>query len=196
MSALRSLYDWLLKQAEKPYAAWLLFVVAVIEPCLAPLPPDALLIPMALARRDKAIKYGLICTLGSIIGGLIGYGIGALAMKTIGHWVVETYQLQDALKHFRHEFDIWGVWIILLKGSIPVIPVPFLLVTVASGVLHFNLAKFLAAFAAARGGRFLLEAYLIHRFGEPIRIFIEKYLTWVVLGLIAAVFLWAWLVMK
>ncbi|HUY68606.1 MAG TPA: DedA family protein [Alphaproteobacteria bacterium] len=193
---IRPLYDWLLRQAEKPYAHWLLFIVAVIEPCLFPLPPDALMIPMAIARRDRAFRYAAITTLGSLTGALIGYGIGALALATVGHWIIDTYSLQTTFDHFRHGFRKWGMLVIIAKGAIPVIPVPFFLVPFASGVVHFGLAKFVAAILIARGGRFFVGAGLIYKFGEPIRYFIERYLPWVAFAIIAGVALWVWAVVR
>lgn len=190
MSPLRPLYDWTLRQAEKPYVAGLLFLVALIEPCLFPTPPDVLMLPAILARRDKAYTYAAICTLGSMLGGLIGYGIGALAMATVGHWIVDTYSLQDSVEHVRQGFHKWGVLIIAAKASAPFIPVPFFLVTILSGAMHFNMTKFIFTIVAVRSTRFSLEAWLLRRYGEPIRTFIERYLTWLTLGVIAALIIW------
>jgi membrane protein YqaA with SNARE-associated domain len=193
MSVLRPVYDWALKQAEKPYAAGLLFLVALLEPCLFPLPPDTLLIPLCIARRKEAYKLAGIATVGSVLGGLIGYGIGALAMATLGQWIVETYHLQDAFEHFRHGFHRYGMWIILAKG---LTPIPFILVTVASGVAHLNLGVFIVSATITRGARFFLEAFLLHRFGKPMRNFIERYLTWIALGALAAILLGFWIVLR
>jgi membrane protein YqaA with SNARE-associated domain len=193
MSVFRPLYDWALRQAEKPYAKPLLFFVALIEPCLIPIPPDALLIPMILAKREKAYQYALICTVGSVLGGLIGYGIGALGMATVGQWIVDTYHLESAFETFRHGFRKWGMWIILAKG---LTPIPFILVSVASGLTHLNIGIFIFSATLTRGGRFFLEAFLIRKFGQPVQNFIEKYLTWISLGVLAAIIGAAWLVMR
>src|ERR1700761_1226045 len=110
---IRKIYDWVLRQAEKPHAEWILFAIAFAEASFFPLPPDIMLLPMAVARRDKAWRLATICTAGSVLGGLLGYGIGALAMATIGNWVMNTYHLQHAFQTFDDEFAKWGVWIIL-----------------------------------------------------------------------------------
>lgn len=190
---LRPLYDWTLRQAEKPYAAAVLFVVAFAEASFFPLPPDLLLIPMALAARDRAWRFALICTVGSVLGGLAGYGIGAAAMATIGQWIVDTYHLQDAFQRFHDGFNKWGVWIILAKG---LTPIPFKLVTIASGVAHLDLLSFTLSAAATRGARFFLVAGLIRAFGSPIKIFIERYLNWVALGVLLAIVGGFWFVLR
>ena len=192
MSVFRPLYDWALRQAEKPYAKLMLFFVALIEPCLVPIPPDTLLIPMIIAKRDKAYEFALIAALGSVIGGVIGYGIGALAMHTIGHWIVDTYHLEHAFKMFEDGFHKYGVWIILAKG---LTPIPFILVSIASGVTHFNLAAFIFSASLTRGGRFFLEAVLIRKFGQPVQDFIERYMTWIGVGVLAIIIGGVWLVL-
>ena len=192
MSVFRPLYDWALLQARKPYAKLLLFFVALIEPCLIPIPPDTLLIPMIIARRDKAYQFALICTIGSIVGGVIGYGVGALAMATVGKWIVETYHLQSAFEIFRAGFHKWGMWIILAKGFTPI---PFIIVSIMSGLTHLNLGIFIFSASLTRGGRFFLEAFLIRKFGEPVQSFIEKYLTWIALGVLAIIIGGVWLVL-
>lgn len=184
MSVLRPVYNWAVIQAEKPYARWLLFSMALLEACLVPLPPDILLIPMMIAQRTKAFSLAALCTVGSVLGGLVGYGIGALAMATIGEWVVTTYNLQDAFLLFQQGFQKWGVWIILAKG---LTPIPYILVTIASGVAQLNLPVFFISIVIIRAGRFFLEAWLVHHFGEPIRDFIERYLTWISLAVLAAI---------
>lgn len=191
MSVFRPLYDWALHQAKKPYAKALLFCMALLEPCLIPIPPDTFLIPMILARREKAFQLALICTIGSVIGGVIGYGVGALAMATVGKWIVDTYHLESAFQIFRDGFHKWGMWIILAKGFTPI---PFILVSVASGLTHLNLGIFIFSASLTRGGRFFLEAWLIRKFGQPVQDFIERYLTWIGIGVLAIIVGGVWLV--
>jgi membrane protein YqaA with SNARE-associated domain len=148
---------------------------------------------MVVARRDKAWRLASVCTVGSVLGGLLGYGIGALAMETVGQWVVNTYHLQNAFQTFHDQFNKWGVWIILAKG---LTPIPFKLVTIASGVARLNLTAFFLASIVTRGARFFLIAALVYKFGEPIRTFIEKYLTWVALAVLAAIVGGFWLVLR
>lgn len=192
MSPIRSLYDWTLRQAEGPYAVIVLFIVAFAESSFFPLPPDVLLLPMALANREKAYRYALVCTVGSVFGGLLGYAIGAVFYATIGQWIIDTYHLQEAFRHFHDQFNEWGVWIILAKG---LTPIPFKLVTIASGVAGLNILSFVLAAAATRGVRFYFVSFLVRRYGAPIKTFVEKYLTWVALGVLAAIIFGFWLVL-
>jgi membrane protein YqaA with SNARE-associated domain len=193
MPGLRGLYNWALRQAERSHAPWLLFFMALIEPCFLPIPPDILLIPMAIAQRAKAFRLAAVATVGSVIGGVIGYGIGALAMATIGQWVVSTYHLENAFLHFHNSFNKYGMWIILAKG---LTPIPFILVALASGVAHLNLLVFVLSATVTRGARFFIEAVLIYFFGEPIRIFLERHLTWVALAVLAAIGFGFWIVLR
>ncbi|MEJ0063104.1 MAG: YqaA family protein [Alphaproteobacteria bacterium] len=190
---IRSLYDWVLRHAEKPHAEWFLFAIAFAESSFFPIPPDILLLPMCIARRDRAVRLALICTAGSVLGGLVGYGIGALLYDTVGQWIVTTYHLEAAFERFHQGFNEWGVWIILAKG---LTPIPYKLVTIASGVAEFPLVPFILASIATRGLRFFAVALLVKKFGAPIQAFIEKYLTWVALGFLAVIALGFWLVLR
>ena len=149
-------------------------VVSFAESSFFPIPPDVMLVPMILANRQKAFTIALVCTICSVLGGLLGYAIGYYFFQTIGAWVVETYGLQAALVKFREEFARYGTWVILIKG---LTPIPFKLVTIASGAAHFDLFTFVWASIVTRGLRFFLVAALLWKFGEPIRAFIEKRLT-------------------
>ncbi len=192
MSPVRSLYNWTLRQAEGPYAAYVLFAVAFAESSFFPIPPDVLLLPMALACREKAWRYALICTVGSVVGGLLGYAIGAYLYDTVGQWIINTYHLQEGFQRFHDEFNRWGVAIILAKG---LTPIPFKLVTIASGVAALPLVPFVLASIATRALRFYLVAGLVRKFGEPIRTFVEKYLNWVALGVLVLIVFGFWLVL-
>ncbi|MDD2326013.1 MAG: DedA family protein [Alphaproteobacteria bacterium] len=192
MSPVRSLYDWTLRQAEGPYASFVLFAVAFAESSFFPIPPDVLLLPMTLARRERAWRYALICTLGSVIGGLLGYAIGALLYESVGQWIIQTYHMQEAFQRFHDEFNEWGVYVILAKG---LTPIPFKLVTIASGVAALPLVPFVLAAVVTRAARFYLVAGLVRKFGEPIRTFVEKYLNWVALGILVVIVFGFWLVL-
>lgn len=184
MSPLRRLYDWTLRQAEHQHARWVLLSVSFAEASFFPLPPDILLLPMVLARRAMAFSLAGICTVGSVIGGLLGYAIGALLMDTVGQWVMQTYHLEKAFQTFHEQFNHYGVWVILAKG---LTPIPFKLVTIASGAAHFDLGLFVLSAALTRGARFYLVAWLGKAFGDPIKIFVERYLNWVALGVLALI---------
>jgi membrane protein YqaA with SNARE-associated domain len=178
---LRSLYDWLLRIAAHPHALPWLAVVSFVESSVFPIPPDVMLVPMVLANRHKAFLIATVCTVTSVLGGLLGYAIGYYFFETIGAWIVKSYGMQAGLDTFRAGFDRYGTWIILIKGATPI---PYKLVTIASGAAHFDLWTFIWASIVTRGARFFLVAALLWKYGEPIRIFIEKrltLLTWVFL---------------
>lgn len=171
---IRRLYDWVIKLAGHRHAIPAMGAVSFLESSFFPIPPDVMLVPMVLARRDKAWTIAMVCTVCSVLGGLLGYAIGYYLFETIGAWVVKLYSLQGALDNFRAGFDQYGVWIILIKG---LTPIPYKLVTIASGAAHFDLFTFVWASILTRGARFFLVAALLWKFGEPIRAFIEKRLT-------------------
>ena len=171
---LRRLYDWVIRLAGSPRAIPAMGIVAFAESSFFPIPPDVMLIPMVLANRSKAFTIAAVCTVTSVLGGLLGYAIGYYFFETIGEWVVKTYGLQSGLAAFRAGFDKYGIWIILIKG---LTPIPYKLVTIASGAAHFDLFTFVWASIVTRGLRFFLVAALLWKFGEPIRIFVEKRLT-------------------
>ncbi len=171
---IRSLYDWVIRLAGHPRAIPALGVVSFMESSFFPIPPDVMLIPMVLANRAKAFRIALVCTVCSVVGGMLGYAIGYYFFETIGEWVVRTYGMQAALDKFRAGFQEWGIWIILIKG---LTPIPYKLVTIASGAAHFDLFTFVWESIVTRGLRFFLVAALLWKFGEPIRTFIEKRLT-------------------
>ena len=171
---IRRLYDWVIRLAGHQYAIPAMGAVAFAESSFFPIPPDVMLIPMVLANRDKAFRIALVCTVCSVLGGLLGYAIGYYFFETVGEWVVKTYGLQAGLEAFRHGLQEHGIWIILIKG---LTPIPYKLVTIASGAAHFDLFTFVWASIVTRGIRFFLVAALLWKFGEPIRSFIEERLT-------------------
>jgi membrane protein YqaA with SNARE-associated domain len=171
---IRSLYDWVIRLARHRHAIPAMGAVSFMESSFFPIPPDVMLVPMILANREKAFQIALVCTVCSVLGGLLGYAIGYYFFETIGEWVVRTYGLQSGLAAFRAGFDEYGTWIILIKG---LTPIPYKLVTIASGAAHFDLFTFVWASILTRGARFFLVAALLWKYGEPIRAFIEKRLT-------------------
>ena len=182
---MRRLYDWVIRLAGHPRAIPAMGVVSFAESSFFPIPPDVMLVPMILANRRKAFTIALVCTICSVLGGLLGYAIGFYFFETIGAWVVKAYGLQAGLEKFRDEFARYGTWVILIKG---LTPIPYKLVTIASGAAHFDLFTFVWASIVTRGVRFFLVAALLWKYGEPIRAFIEKRLTLVMwLFLIALV---------
>jgi membrane protein YqaA with SNARE-associated domain len=177
---IRRLYKWCIDAADKPYATWLMGIVSFVESSFFPIPPDAMLIPMSLARPDRAWYYATVCTLTSVAGGLLGYFIGAVLYDSVGQWVIRAYGLGDKAEAFREAYAYWGTWIILIKG---VTPIPYKLVTIVSGFAGYNLALFVLLSLIARGMRFYLVAFLLSRYGMQAREIIEKRLEfWVILS--------------
>lgn len=177
---LKRIYDWCIDAAHKPYALWILGAVAFAESSFFPVPPDVMLIPMSLARPKSAWLYASVCTVASVLGGIVGYAIGALLYDSVGHWLIEVYHLADKVQAFRAGYSAWGALIIIGKG---LTPIPYKLVTITSGFAGFNIWLFILCSIIARGMRFFVAAILLNRYGEQIRVTIEKNLTlWVLLG--------------
>ena len=193
-SLLGRLYDWCLEAAHKPHAMWTLGAVAFAESSFFPVPPDFMLIPMSLARPERAYVMAAWCTVASVTGGLLGYAIGALLYDSVGGWLIHLYGYGDKVEAFRAAYAQWGALIILLKG---LTPIPYKIVTITSGFAGYNLGLFVVFSILTRGTRFFVLAFLLHRYGERARHIIEKQLgLWafalaalVVIGIVAALYL-------
>jgi membrane protein YqaA with SNARE-associated domain len=170
---LRALYNWTMDLAGHRHANWALGAVSFIESSVFPIPPDVMLIPMVLARRHKALLIAAICTVASVLGGLLGYAIGYYLFDAIGQPILNFYGYGEKFASFQSRYNEWGVWIVLIAG---VTPFPYKVITIASGVTGLSLPVFLLASIVARGLRFAIVTALLWRFGEPIREFIERYL--------------------
>jgi len=171
---LRKMYDKTIALASKPHAMWAMGAVSFTESSFFPIPPDALLIPMVLARPDRGWTIALVCTVASVAGGIFGYAIGYFLYETLGQWLINLYGMQQAGQDFRDGFAKWGLWIILIKG---LTPIPYKLVTIVSGAAAFDIWVFIGASIVTRGVRFYAEVALLKVFGPAIRTFVEKYLT-------------------
>jgi membrane protein YqaA with SNARE-associated domain len=168
---LRRLYDWTIALSARPSAIWALGAISFAESSVFPIPPDLILIPMSLARPHRAFFYAGICTVTSVLGGLLGYAIGALLYDTVGKFLIELYGYGDKADAFRAAYAHWGHWIILLKG---VTPIPYKVVTITSGFAGYDLFWFTVLSIITRGARFFVLAALLYVWGEPARDFIEK----------------------
>jgi membrane protein YqaA with SNARE-associated domain len=175
---LRALYDKATALAARPSAPAWLFGIAVAEACVFPLPPDALLLPMALGQPRRAWAFAAISTLGSVLGGMIGYLIGYYLFDKLAQPIIHLYHYDQAFATFQAGFAKYGAAIILIKG---LLPIPYKIVTIAAGAAKFSFWMFVGLSFVTRGARFFLEAGLLRYFGEPARVFIEKRL-----GLVAA----------
>lgn len=168
---LRRLYDWTMGLARRPDALWALALVAFIESSVFPIPPDILMIPMILARPDRAFLIAAITTLASVAGGLLGYAIGWGFYDTIGQPVLAFYGKEARFDEFAATYNAYGGWAVLIAG---LTPFPFKVVTIASGATSLALPTFLISALIARALRFFIVAALLWRFGAPIQDFIEK----------------------
>jgi membrane protein YqaA with SNARE-associated domain len=177
---LRKIYDWCIDAAERPYAIWILGAVSFMESSFLPVPPDIMLIPMSLARPDRAWRFAAVCTLTSVAGGVLGYLIGSALYDSVGLWLIRLYGYGDKVEAFREGYAHYGGWIILLKG---LTPIPYKLVTIASGFAGYNFGLFVLLSLLTRGARFFAEAFLLRRYGERARVMIEKRLGfWATVG--------------
>jgi membrane protein YqaA with SNARE-associated domain len=171
---LQRLYARTLDIAAGPNALRALLAVSFAESSFFPIPPDILLIPMVLARPREAFRLAALCTLASVAGGLLGYAIGFFLFDAIGRPILELHHAMDRYETLKAGFAEWGVWIIILKGMTPI---PYKLVTIASGVAQFDLLAFIGASIVSRSIRFFLVAAILWQFGDAARGFIERRLT-------------------
>src|ERR1700734_2547307 len=168
---LRRIYDWCIASADKPHALWILAAVAFAESSFFPIPPDIMLLPMSLAQPRRAWLFAGVCTIASVIGGMLGYAIGALLYDSVGHWLIQDYHLGSGVESFREGYARWGALVILLKG---LTPIPYKLVTITSGFAGYNFGLFVILSLITRGARFFVEAFLLNRYGARARGIIEK----------------------
>lgn len=158
-----------------PYAVWTLYGIAFIESSFFPIPPDLFLIPLILARRTQAFRIALGATIASILGGLFGYGIGMFLYDSVGVHILNVYNYTAQFEKFCGYYNAYGAWIVFAGG---ITPFPYKIITIASGVTQLDLATFILASIPARGLRFLLIAWLLWKWGEPMKAWIEKNLGW------------------
>lgn len=180
---LRRLYDWTMGLAAHPHAMAALFAVAFVESSFFPIPPDVLLIPMVLAARSRWWRMAAVATLGSVLGGLFGYWIGAVLMESWGHSILAFYGSEAAFARLSARFAEWGGWAVLVAG---VTPFPYKVITIFSGAVNLPLPLFITVSVIARAARFFAVAWLLRRFGAPIRDFIERRLGLLFTLLVAA----------
>ena len=171
---IKRIYDWCIAAADKPYALWILAAVSFAESSFFPVPPDVMLAPMSLAQPKRAWVFAGVCTIASVLGGMLGYAIGALLYDSVGHWLIEFYHLGDKVETFREGYARWGALVILLKG---LTPIPYKLVTITSGFAGYNIWLFILLSIITRGARFYIEAVVLHRYGDWLRARIERHLT-------------------
>ncbi len=170
---LKRAYDWMVSYANHPHAVYVLFAVTFIESSISPIPPLPLLIPMCLARPDRALFYAMVCSAGAVLGGFVGYAIGYLLFESVGAWIIALYGLTDKANELLKSSQGFWFWVLLTKG---LTPIPFKIVTIMSGFIHFDLLKFFVGMAVSRVTFFLMFAVALYYYGDNIRTFIEKHL--------------------
>lgn len=173
---LRRLYDWVIVQAEKPWALWSLAAIAFVESSVFPIPPDVLMIPMIIAAPRRAWLIAGVCTMASVAGGALGWLIGAELLDSIGRPVLEFYGKADAFDSLAASYNEQGFWAVLIAG---VTPFPYKVITIFSGATGLDFWLFMATSVLARSLRFFLIAALLWKFGAPIRDFIDRRFGWV-----------------
>jgi membrane protein YqaA with SNARE-associated domain len=169
---LRRLYDWVLHWAETPYGTWALFALAFCESSFFPIPPDILLIALAVSIPKKALRYALICSIGSVLGGCFGYLIGWQFMTGVGDKIISFYGLSQKVEYIRELYVAYDAWAIGIAGFTPI---PYKVFTISAGAFNINFSIFVIASAVSRSARFFLVGGLIYFFGPGIQAFIDKY---------------------
>ena len=183
---MRRLYDWVIRLAGHPRAIPVMGVVSFAESSFFPIPPDVLLAPMALANPQRAWRYAFIATVASVIGGMLGYAIGALLYNTVGQWLINLYGYGAKIDALKATYAQWGWLVILVKG---VTPIPYKLVTISAGLASVPFAKFMLFSAITRGVRYNLVAGLFYFFGPSIQAVLEKYMALAMTAFLALVVL-------
>ena len=172
MHFLKKTYNWTLEKAQHKNAKWYLSLISFAESSFFPIPPDILLIPMALASKAKALFYAFICTLFSVLGGILGYAIGYFFYNSVGIYIVDFYHLENSFNIFESYYKEFGILIVLGAG---ITPFPYKFITIASGVFGLNIFLFIIVSIIGRGLRFYLIAILLYFFGKKIKLIIDKY---------------------
>ena len=175
---LKNFYNTILKLSAKPKAEKFLALVAFSESSFFPIPPDVLLLPMALARPLKWIRLALITTIFSVLGGILGYLIGIFLWESIGQYIIEVYHLEEKFNIFKDNYNTKGALIVFIAGFTPI---PYKLITIASGGMNLNIIIFILASLLSRGARFFLLTGIIRIFGDAAKLFIDKYFSFITL---------------
>ena len=190
---LRRSYHWTLSWADHPQSQWALFLIAVIEASVFPIPPDVLLLALALGRPDLSLRLGAICTAGSTVGAVIGYCIGMFLFASVAGPILEFYGAVEKFDHMQQLFRDYGLWIVMIAGFSPI---PFKVFTIAAGAFGMSFPIFMVGVVLSRGGRFMIEGALMKWGGVRLRALVERYfnlITVLVVLLVVGGFLGVWL---
>jgi membrane protein YqaA with SNARE-associated domain len=177
---LKRLYNWVLRWAHTPYGSIALFLLAFTEASFFPIPPDVLLIALAISIPLRSFRYAIICSIGSLLGGIFGYLIGYMLMETIGYRIIEFYHFKDNYEYIQHLYREYDAWAVGIAGFTPI---PYKIFTITAGAFKIDFWVFVLVSAISRAARFFIVAGIIYRYGEGIKGFIDKYF-----NLLAAIF--------
>ena len=169
---LKRLYDWVLHWADTPYGSWALFLLAFSESSFFPIPPDVLLIALAVGKPENALKYAALCTAGSVSGGMVGYVIGWQFMAAVGEKIVAFYGLTEKVAYIEALYNQYDAWAVGIAGFTPI---PYKVFTITAGAFKINFLVFALASMVSRAARFFIVGALIYAFGPAIQGFIDKY---------------------
>ena len=169
---MRRIYDWVLHWAETPYGTWALFLLAFAESSFFPIPPDVLLIALCVARPERSLRYALVCSAGSILGGCLGYLIGWQFMTGVGSRIVDFYGLTEKVAYIETLYQTYDAWAVGIAGFTPI---PYKVFTIAAGMFKINFVVFALASLVSRSARFFIVGGLIYLFGPRIQRFIDRY---------------------
>lgn len=178
---LRRLYAWVMSWAERPGGTVALAALGVAESSIFPIPPDPLLMALCLGKPERSYRFALILSVASVVGGMIGYGIGMYFWETWGGWFMSHVPgvTSDGFDHIAELYDTYNFWAVFAAGFTPI---PYKLFTIAAGVFQISFPIFVFASIVSRSARFFLVAFLLKRYGKPIKRFIDHYLGWLTLG--------------
>lgn len=193
VSWLRRCYAWTLSWADHPHARLALFLIALIESSVFPIPPDVLLIALALGRPDQSFRFAAVSTAGSTIGAAVGYLIGMALFATVAMPIINFYGVMAQFELAQSWFEQYGVAVVLIAGFSPI---PFKVFTIAAGAFGLDFLWFMLASLLSRGARFYLEAALLHWGGPSLRAFVERHFEWITIAvtfLVVAGFAGLWL---
>ncbi len=177
---IKKLYHWVLSWADSRYGPWALFATAFAESSFFPVPPDVLLMPLCLGNKKKSFKFVLICTVGSVLGGALGYLIGYALYKPVAEPFIQWCGLTG---EFEEVQSLYNQYAGLAVSAAALTPIPYKLFTIAAGLCHINFFVFLIASAIFRGLRFFIEGALVWKFGEKIRDFLERYFNYAMIAI-------------
>jgi membrane protein YqaA with SNARE-associated domain len=169
---IRGMYDWTMRWADSPQSLLALFLIAIVESSVFPIPPDVLLIAIVAANTHRWLSAALLCSAGSVIGAMVGYWIGKVAMPTIGQPIIDFYHAQEAWNKVDWWYDEYGVWFLLLAAFTPI---PFKVATIAAGATGMAFWPFVIVSMIGRSARFFLVALILRIYGAPVRAMIEKH---------------------